>query len=143
MKNVKGTLKWIVCCMLVCLIAAFAVIILTPAAPIRDISAIESVAVYKVVNGQLVDVTDKVDNAALKRALPLLRKSRYSSGHTTTAMADEKYEMTIIYNCKPIHVVVGSEKRSYVYRSSNRGMAYLIDPDSWAALLQALSGETQ
>ena len=78
-----------------------------------------------------------LDADALKAILPLMRAGKIPAMSEPTMMKDYRFEIDGIYDNKPLHIVLGENGVSCVYRSGNPRK--LQNPESWIAVMEELA----
>ena len=118
--------------------AVFITILFTPQAPIKEADFIEIGTVHQVKNGELIDITSKVDIASLKAFLLLLRAERIPSVSSPFLMADQNYEIDGRCGDKAMHIVLGTPEISCVYEAADHGCYRIENSEAWNMLMGLL-----
>ena len=119
------------------LLGGVAGFLLSPGAPVKDASKVTELSVKRVTEGKEEDISALVDADALKAILPLMRAGKIPAMSEPTMMKDYRFEIDGIYDNKPLHIVLGENGVSCVYRSGNPRK--LQNPESWIAVMEELA----
>ena len=117
------------------------VVFFMPQAPVKEKDTIEINKIEQVQNGELIDVTDKLDTKVLENCLPLLRCKRVPSLRSSYLIENQTYEISIRCGDEAMHIVLGTPDISHIYGNSNSICFKIQNSQAWKDLLQLLIGE--
>ncbi len=132
---------------IVILTAILTLIFCIPRRPFKDAEKfdLDNMRVYKIINNDEIDITDKVDLERLAKLLTLICTKRLHSEQRYYYMADRTYDMFIVYNHKPMRIVLENTGRSFA--NLDRGIGHTVwdyrieNDDAWNLLMELLIEE--
>ena len=107
----KKRLAFALAGILVCVGAA---IWLIPYAPMPDVNSFQNVSIWRIDGSDQTEITDQVDQNALREVLTQVKASRVPNPKHSFSMDKVSYEIVAVYNNTPTFLDIG--EINFVYR---------------------------
>lgn len=96
------------------LVCVGAAIWLIPYAPMPDVNSFLNVSIWRIDGSDQTEITDQVDQNALREVLTQVKASRVSNPKHSFSMDKVSYEIVAVYNNTPTFLDIG--EINFVYR---------------------------
>ena len=96
------------------LVCVGAAIWLIPYAPMPDVNSFQNVSIWRIDGSDQTEITDQVDQNALREVLTQVRASRVPNPKHSFSMDKVSYEIVAVYNNTPTFLDIG--EINFVYR---------------------------
>lgn len=96
------------------LVCAGAAIWLIPYAPMPDVNSFLNVSIWRIDGSDQTEITDQVDQNALREVLTQVKASRVPNPKHSFSMDKVSYEIVAVYNNTPTFLDIG--EINFVYR---------------------------
>lgn len=96
------------------LVCVGAAIWLIPYAPMPDVNSFLNVSIWRIDGSDQTEITDQVDQNALREVLTQVKASRVPNPKHSFSMDKVSYEIVAVYNNTPTFLDIG--KINFVYR---------------------------
>lgn len=96
------------------LVCVGAAIWLIPYAPMPDVNSFQNVSIWRIDGSDQTEITDQVDQNALREVLTQVKASRVPNPKHSFSMDKVSYEIVAVYNNTPTFLDIG--KINFVYR---------------------------
>ena len=107
----KKRIAFALASILVCVGAA---IWLIPYAPMPDVNSFQNVSIWRIDGSDQTEITDQVDQNALREVLTQVKASRVPNPKHSFSMDKVSYEIVAVYNNTPTFLDIG--EINFVYR---------------------------
>ena len=96
------------------LVCVGAAIWLIPYAPMPDVNSFQNVSIWRIDGSDQTEITDQVDQNALREVLTQVKASRVPNPKHSFSMDKVSYEIVAVYNNTPTFLDIG--EINFVYR---------------------------
>lgn len=96
------------------LVCVGAVIWLIPYTPMPDVNSFQNVSIWRIDGSDQTEITDQVDQNALREVLTQVKASRVPNPKHSFSMDKVSYEIVAVYNDTPTFLDIG--EINFVYR---------------------------
>ena len=107
----KKRIAFVLAGILVCVGAA---IWLIPYTPMPDVNSFQNVSIWRIDGSDQTEITDQVDQNALREVLTQVKASRVPNSKHSFSMDKVSYEIVAVYNNTPTFLDIG--EINFVYR---------------------------
>ena len=108
----KKRIVFILIAILIC--AGAAAFVFVPYTPMPDADSFQNVSIWRIDGRDQTEITDQVDQTALREALTQVQAKRVPRSQSSFSMDKVSYEIVAVYNDTPTVLDIG--EISFVYR---------------------------